>query len=331
VLEILEDLKLDDEGNYIINKNTGEIKGNDWKQKKEQNILLVESYQRLGMENRAKKTKNCGSYLEFTKYKNGQKKLTQAYFCKDRLCGMCNWRKSNKMRGQLTQIIEEIKERDPKLKYLFLTLTIKNCSGDDLGKTITKLIEGQRKLLKYKKVNNNLVGTFRALEITVAKDGKYHPHLHLLLAVEPSYFYRKGKNYIAQKEWSLLWQKALKVDYIPVVDIKRAKGNNGVVEVAKYTVKATDYINANNKALTDERVIVLSKALKGRRLLSYTGIFKEIKKELMLVDIEDKDVDLIGAGENKQEDEGIKEVYVWYLGFNPICNKKEFNYYKRKT
>ncbi|MTE28523.1 replication protein, partial [Winogradskyella sp. ZXX205] len=84
---------------------------------------------------------------------------------------------------------------------------------------------------------------------------------HVLLPVKKSYF---GKNYIKQTEWTSLWKKAMKLDYTPIVDIRRVKGKakidaeqiendvreammeqKAVLEIYKYPVKDTDVVRGN--------------------------------------------------------------------------------------
>lgn len=38
----------------------------------------------------------CGDTLRFIRREDGSLKLYQAYFCKNKLCPMCNWRRSMK-------------------------------------------------------------------------------------------------------------------------------------------------------------------------------------------------------------------------------------------
>ncbi|WP_187337679.1 protein rep, partial [Lactiplantibacillus plantarum] len=71
----------------------------------------------------------------------------------------------------------------------------------------------------------NLLGYLRSTEITVnEQDGSYNQHLHVLLFVKSSYF-KNSNNYLAQAEWTGLWQRALKVDYEPVVHVQAVKAN----------------------------------------------------------------------------------------------------------
>ena len=48
-----------------------------------------------------------------------------------------------------------------------------------------------------------------------------HPHFHALLLVKPSYF--KGQGYIKQGDWTEMWRKALRADYLPSVNVKAVK------------------------------------------------------------------------------------------------------------
>ena len=62
----------------------------------------------------------------------------------------------------------------------------------------------------------------------------------------PSYF--SGKNYIKQPEWVEMWQKALRADYAPSVNVKTVKQfaegqlDKAICETLKYSVKPDDLI-----------------------------------------------------------------------------------------
>ena len=51
-----------------------------------------------------------------------------------------------------------------------------------------------------------------------------HPHFHALLLVQSNYF---TTNYIKQNDWVEMWQKALRVDYAPSVNVKAVKPLKG--------------------------------------------------------------------------------------------------------
>nr|WP_277717641.1 protein rep [Priestia flexa]WEZ10432.1 protein rep [Priestia flexa] len=132
---------------------------------------------------------------------------------------MCNWRRSLKIAAQNKRIVETINERY-KVRWLFLTLTVKNVNGDELRDTLTQMTDKFRRLMDYKPVKRSILGFFRGLEITYDYEqvitqkrydknpkyykkqglkpgdsnpnfGKYHPHFHVLICVKPSYFSMK--------------------------------------------------------------------------------------------------------------------------------------------
>lgn len=266
--------------------------------------LLADSYNRLGDTAKAQRVSDCGTFLEFVHEINSigisQKgKLNNANFCKDRLCPMCSWRRSYKIFAQVSQIMEHIGND---YKFLFLTLTVPNCSPNELSETITRLIRSWDKLNKYKAFATSVMGSARFLEITRnSKTGYYHPHFHIVLAVAKTYGNHKGY-YISHEQWLELWRKAYKDDTITQVDIRVARDKNKqcesasqdlssvVAEIAKYSVKSSDYIIANDDSLTDKIVYELSSALYKRRLIAYAGCFKEAYENLKLDDADDGDL-----------------------------------------
>ena len=211
---------------------------------------------------------------------------------------------------------------DGKYAYIFLTLTVKNCEGDKLSETIDQMMEGWHRLTSQKAFKQAVKGWFRALEITHNVDRKssaydtFHPHFHVLLAVNKSYF--KDKEYITQVKWTELWKKAIRTNYTPVVDVRKVKGENGaaVAEVAKYTVKDKEYIIPEEWDLTVETVRILDAALDGRRLVAYGGAMKEWHKKLNLDDEVDGDLVNVGEEETDAAETTREEAYFWHTGYS---------------
>lgn len=283
--------------------------------KKKDALLLADVYDRLGLDGRMARVAECGSFLEYH-ITPEIKTLHAANFCKDRLCPMCNWRRSLKIFGQVSQVMDELERQQ--YRFLFLTLTIRNCSADDLPATVQVLYDGWRMLYNKKSIfKKSVEGTFRSLEVTRnPKDGTYHPHLHVILAVRPDYF-RCG--YIPQSEWSAMWRSCCKLDYQPVVDIRTItpndKGLSGAVaEVAKYAVKSSDFLRGSPDDMARTAWDFLT-ALSGRRLCSFTGVFANIRKQLALDDIESGD--LINVDGNDLRDDVAYMIvrYRWAAGF----------------
>lgn len=259
--------------------------------KKESSLLLSEVYRQLDLDSRAFRVFGCGSYLEYHVTEQ-EKKLHTANFCRDRLCPMCNWRRSLKIFSQVSQVMDELERQG--YQFLFLTLTVKNCSASDLPGTVQMLFEGWRKLYHKKSVFKNVIqGTFRSLEVTRnSKTGFFHPHLHVILVVRSDYF--AGRNYITQAEWGGLWRSCCDLDYDPIIYIRKIKpGSKGlpgaVAEVSKYAVKATDFLKGSMEDMADYVSAFLS-ALTGRRLCSFTGCFDKVRKQLAFDDVENGDL-----------------------------------------
>ncbi|MGG0528051.1 protein rep [Bacillus pumilus] len=323
----------------ILEDKTATGKKRDWRGKKMKSSLISAHYEALEKRTgspyflkKAEKVCDCAEYLVFKRdRKTGKLKLTQAYFCKVRLCSMCAWRRSLKIASHNKLIVEEA-NRQYKPAWIFLTLTVKNVEGDDLKQTISDMMKGFNRLMKYKKVDSAVRGYFRALEITKNHEqNTYHPHFHVLIPVRKSYF---SHNYIKQSEWTSLWKRAMKLDYTPIVHVQRVKGKKGIdaetiekevrkemeeqkaiLEISKYPVKDTDVIRGNE--VTEENldtVYYLDDALNARRLIGYGGILKEIHKELNLTDAEEGDLVRIDEEDDEIANDTFEVMARWHVG-----------------
>lgn len=305
--------------------------------KKQNGQLLSDSYKRLGFDKKASRVADCGTLLEFAHemFSDGSfasdGKLHKANFCRDRLCPMCAWRRSYKIYGQASQIMDAIGKQ---YEFLFLTLTVPSVQPTELSETITRLTNSWHKLMMLRPVKKSVLGFFRALEITRNNNpysksfGLYHPHFHCILAVSKSYFKQK---YISQNEWLNMWRSSYGDESITQVDIRRAKDKHisddisasdtsaslgsAVAEIAKYAVKSSDYL-FDDYSQTDDIVSCLSLALRGRRLTAFGGVFKDTLQALNLDDCEDGDLVHL--------DEKLNSALTWLIvryGWSAGCYK----------
>lgn len=309
--------------NLEITIGTGEIlqdysstgKERPWKLHKKENLRLVELYKKarikdinLISDSRLFDLEHCGDTLTFLQNAEGKKKLKSANFCRLRLCPMCQWRRSLKMFSQVKKITDKILENDKSTRFIFGTFTIKNTDAENLetcintlNKKFKYLVDQKKTFAPAKKLKQNLLGYLKAVEVTYnTKDKTYHPHLHVIFAVK-STFFKNSSNYMTKKEWINLWQQALGVDYKPQTDIRAIKSGTAkaVAEVAKYPVKTAPILSLND----DEAVEVLKTltlSLHKKRFVAYGGIFKTIKQELKLADVE-TDKDLVNTDIEQQE------------------------------
>uniref|UniRef100_UPI001EFB3C25 protein rep n=1 Tax=Mammaliicoccus sp. L-M44 TaxID=2898703 RepID=UPI001EFB3C25 len=272
----------ENQDNKILKDISKSGKQRPWKEKKIDNVSYSEILDILKLK-KAHNVKQCGSVLEFKPTEEGYLKLYKTWFCKSKLCPVCNWRRAMKNIYQAQRVIEEVVKEKPKARWLFLTLSTKNAiDGETLEQSLKHLTKAFDRLSRYKKVSKNLIGFMRSTEVTVNKnDGSYNQHMHVLLCVESKYF-RGSENYISQNEWVDLWQKALQVDYRPVANIKAIKPNKkgdkdiqaAIKETSKYSVKSSDYLTSNQEK-NQEIVNDLEQGLYRKRMLSYGGLLKQ--------------------------------------------------------
>lgn len=318
---------------------TNQGKKRDWQGKKQRSLLMAEHHVAVeGLEKKAERMQECGNVLKF-KLMDNRLKLYQAYFCKARLCPMCNWRRSLKIAFQNKKIIVAVNERK-KVHWIFLTLTVRNVEGNELKNTMNQMTEGFNRFTKYARFKKSVKGYFRAMEVTRNWDkesewyGTYHPHFHVLLAVPTNYF---AKNYIRQDEWTDMWQRAMKSTYVPIVHVQRVKPKkemldfveledelkksiaeqNAIFEVSKYPVKDTDVIRGNQ--VTPENIQTvkdLDSALAYKRLISYGGLLKDIHKELNLQDAEEGDLVHIDDESDDVANGAVDVMAYWHIGLN---------------
>lgn len=309
--------------NLKTTTGTGEIlkdysstgKERPWKLHKQENLQLVKIYKtarekniNLITDSRLFDLEHCADTLLFAENAEGKKKLKSANFCRLRLCPMCQWRRSLKMFGQVQTITDKILERDKSTRFLFATFTVKNVDAENLETCINilnnkflYLVSKNKTFAPAKKLKQNLLGYLKAVEVTYnTKDKTYHPHLHVIFAVKSTFFKNK-QNYMTKKEWIELWQQALGVDYKPQTDIRAIKSGTAkaVAEVAKYPVKTAPILSLpDDEAVEVLKTLTLS--LHKKRFVAYGGIFKTIKQELKLTDVE-TDKDLVNVDTEQQE------------------------------
>ena len=187
----------------------------------------------------------------------GQALLRAANPCNRRLCPFCEWRRSRAWRRRFFEGLPKFHEDFPTHHAIFLTLTVRNCAIDDLRTTINDMHRAWHRMTRLSFFPTKF--WFRRTEVTLQDAGPnpsgglaMHPHIHAVLFVPAGYF---SHGYVRQSEWQKQWMMSARLDYQPVVDIRRAKAKLNVggastdqskaaaMEATKYATKATDLIN----------------------------------------------------------------------------------------
>lgn len=319
----------------------GGKKEKPWREKKEKSIVVSESFKRLSNKSGRIETYNnelykqsvsireCGTYLEFKKYlDSGELKLHSGNFCKKRLCPMCQWRRSLKMFFQVSKIMEKADVEYKGCEYIFLTLTVKNVFGCDLYNAIDKMQVSYKRLLEYKDFKLSVMGGIRVLEVTRNKNkksdfyGSYHPHFHCILMVPENYF--TSVLYRTKNDFAEMWNKSLInrgwfQDVVPICDVRKISASDmnlkkAVCEVSKYSVKDSDILD-DDLDFMDEGIEDLYYSLKSRRMVTFSGSFRKIKRSLLLDDVESGDLINIDGDMLDDGERAFKIInYIWNNG-----------------
>ncbi len=288
--EILEDLS-----------GSGRVR--PWSKHKMSNMKLVELFsiartidETILSESRMDALRDCASWVLFGENERGERRLAKSNFCRVRLCPMCNWRRSLKLFSQVSDITNLILS-EKNVRFIFVTLTVKNCTGEELSNTInrmntafTYITSSNRTFAPAKKLKLNLLGYMKAEEVTYnTKENTFHPHIHCIFELKTTYF---KDGYINKQSWIQLWRSAMKLDYDPSVDVRNIKGGtaSAVAEVAKYPVKMDSILKIENQETAAKAVIYLYRAIFGRRLVTFGGDFRTYKRRLNLDDVENGDL-----------------------------------------
>lgn len=216
--------------------------------------------------------------------------ITRVSLCRDRLCPVCAWRRGKALAARLRRIVSY---NSTPARYILLTLTVKNCTWAKLAESIKAILKAWGKLSRRAKFAGAVRGWVRTLEITRGKDGQAHPHLHILLQVDPAYFDKSRGLWLEHDELVMLWRRCLNVDYLPSVDVRAVKvGEMGkaILEVTKYLAK-----DVQVEGLSDEDFISYADAINGMRAWAAGGTMREADEEI-------REEELLHIQENEEEE-----------------------------
>ena len=257
---------------------------------------------------------NLGIEIEMPEGEEPQPKLRAVRACNRRVCPFCEWRRTKALRRRFFEGLPRFHEDFPTHKPIFLTLTVKNVPIEDLKTSITDLHRAWKRLTLCSFFPTPF--WFRKTEITVERSldkkketGMVHPHLHCLLMVPAGYF---SHGYVKQTEWQKQWMMAARLDYSPIVDVRRCRSKSGVqtdgvsaslgasLEASKYAAKATDLIKLGDSLGEYHRQV------KGVRM---TGVSGSLKPYVSASEI--SETELTDGGESLPV-ESVKGTAVWF-------------------
>ena len=302
------------------------------------------------------RVENCSQYLTFAKEdEESPFRLQKAYYCNNRLCYTCNALKARKIYQKVLRLMDNMMWDNPKgIKYMHVSLTVKNVEGKDIRSTFDKMgkawssivDQAKRKHKKYKfeglrKLSENYLGYFRSYEVTYNPNKKtYHPHIHAIFAL------RNDDNEITTAELKEIWKHYMKLDYNPEVEIfmVQEKGAfdicQSVANIAKYMTKGID-VDLRDLIKKDAKALIetIGREMKNLKTITYQGIFKDYNMKLNENEsCDDSDLESVGfmgyklekefknklAEANIKNDNVIKEVGEEIIK-NHIVNVNNYN------
>lgn len=218
-------------------------------------------------------------------------RIVVCWHCEDRLCPLCAVKASRRIAANARAVIERART-EADLKPYLLTLTQRNCDGNNLKERVTDILKAWDSITHGLRGNRRyMVGYARTVEITVGRDSTYHPHVHAILLMSPE----TPKDMLRARYWATLWQKYMQTQryqgqIVPVCDIRPIRPNKrkhlssmaaAAAEVAKYTAKSGQILS---HAGAYEHILAIDQAISGRRLRSYGGVWRTIRAQMRLED-----------------------------------------------
>lgn len=292
-----EEFKSTELGKYILKKYTP---------KKDLIRKLAEYAKGVFTVKTLERVKSCGDFMQhLTTQDLSAKRVHKSNLCGNRFCPICTWNKAKKDAIMINVTMQAIREEQEQ-EYIFLTLTAPNVSGTELKDEIDRFNKAFKKLFDRRNVKRAINGYIRKLEVTYNKErfitkemyknakgyfdrrglnvgdnnpnyDTYHPHFHVLMAVNKSYF-NQATQYISQATWLDMWRECMNDMSITQVDIRKVRSsekseNGAILEIAKYSAKG-------NELYHSESVFeIFYKSLKGRQLITFHGLFKDYVKK----------------------------------------------------
>lgn len=290
-----------------------------WSAHKRDAIKVSDRLLELGMFRRAYRMRSCAQQIVGVRCMEcGNIMVTEARYCRDRLCPVCNWRLSIKRYGQMTQLMSALYNAYPDLTYSKITLTVQNVVPDQLDQRLQTMQQAWCRVRQQRWARRELVGWARSIEVTYNPTANtLHPHYHIIAI---TYGQAAAGKLIdewmdqARKLGMVVSYSAQHCDNIVERHEEGASLAGAVCEVFKYMVKSQDELDM---PLSTFRAFV--EGVAGHRLISMGGKIKEYAKLLELEDMEEvseeehKEIEMCGRCKSQALDEIVME---WSMASN---------------
>lgn len=210
----------------------------------------------------------CGYYLTFLHDRDMTKScLETGFFCGNRMCPACAWRKSVEDAVKIACILQAAVNK--KYKLLFATLTAANVEAHELTAAVKKYSTAYTDLMRQGRYKN-IAGALRKIEITYNdKTCLYHPHVHSVWIVSQSWRPPTHKNLAADWAHQLDYEYRVSANAQDIRTVRSAT-HADILEFAKYPAKSADILKNEDTFKTFYR------AMHGTRLITYLRLARKL-------------------------------------------------------
>lgn len=277
-----------------LETSVGNSSLDSYAKRKRQGLKIAKQLENAGFPERARKIRQCSQGIFKRSFSCGHESQTkhgqgEMFFrCKDKLCPNCNHVRSLKLSKRLGMALKPYAEQKG-LHVYHLTLTYLNSTGlPDYGKIrrqARRLFDSESKARRAFWERYGFHGAVMSFEITVARDGRYHPHFHVLLLTErPIELIETGEHAgefqnSVNQELSDMWLKITGDSFI-------VKGKSfefsGMFEMVKYLTKGIE-------TMPDAQFAELAEWSNGKRFISLLGKLHNNPELKQLMEEQDTD------------------------------------------
>lgn len=259
-------------------------------------------YYAIGERKKAEIVQNCCSEV----YINDNGEFFRTYFCKDRFCQICSYRRSRYVYAKTLKIVQSLQNE---YDFYMLTLTVPNCRREDFSDVYSNMTKAYTKFM-----NNHLlkgafpffVGSIRMFEVTINTKIysnhylTFHPHFHSLVAVPKGFVLPEDIKEQITSRWALctgynISDKA--IDIRPILMDNEYELRKSLREISKYTFKCKSLNRIKDE---NERILtfaLLYDTLNRKHKFNFRGIFKQFAQEF-ITDEEDLNFHFIQFTQN---------------------------------
>lgn len=173
--------------------------------------------------------------------------------------------------------IYEVSRRNPKSKWILVTLTVQDCPLMTLKYTLDGMNIGWQRLISKKELDDCILGFVRLTDVGVfgTKNIYAKPRFRALILVNSKYY---SENYINRSQWIKLWKWANRTEDFTSVEIQAISNNTDVYSVLVDFNHSDRFSNYQDKG--SETLERYSKQIYNLKFINFGGVLRNSFKEL---------------------------------------------------